>query len=264
MWVLLNALPAEQAAQLRSAKSAGAGSWLLPPTRPENQLANPHFLTAVALRLRLPQPPGSSERCSHRRPGSQPCGVDLCADPAHPLVCPVGGSTCVRHDAVRDWLAAWLKARGAAGAATEQWVPAWDRPRRDGEGVEAARLDVAFADPVGGMLVYVDVSVTSAACGAGTPESRNKATHNGAAVAAMEEHKNRRYPGGGLVPFAFEAHGCLRLEAQSLFRRWAADDADLCAAKQALAATLQRANADAYVSAVRPFTASFRAARAGA
>ena len=261
--VLLNALPPEQAAQLRSASGAGAGSWLLPPTGPENQLANPHFLTAVALRLRLPPPPGSSGSCSHRRPGGQPCGVDLCADPAHPLVCPVGGSTCVRHDAVRDWLAAWLKARGAAGVATEQWVPAWDRPRRDGYGVEAARLDVAFADPVGGML-YIDVSDTSAACGAGTPEGRNRATRNGAAAAAMEERKHRRYPGGGLVPFVLEAHGRLGLEAQSLLRRWAADDADLCAARQALAATLQRANADAYVSAVRPFTASFRAARAGA
>ena len=82
--------PSRQPSCVLLRSGAGAGSWLPPPTGPENQLANPHFLTAVALRLGLPQPPGSSGRCSHRRPGGQPCGVDLCADPAHPLVCPVG------------------------------------------------------------------------------------------------------------------------------------------------------------------------------
>ena len=87
-----------------------------------------------------------------------------------------------------------------------------DRLWRDGEGVEAARLDAAFADPVGDML-FVDVSVASAACGAGTPGGRNRATRDGAAAAAMEERKHWRYPGGVLVPFVSEAHGRLGFEA---------------------------------------------------
>eukprot|EP00959_Pyramimonas_sp_CCMP1952_P035950 752781-Pyramimonas_sp.AAC.1 len=57
--------------------------------------------------------------------------------------CHVGGGTIARHSSVRDWLAAWLRARGANGVDTEQYVPAWDRDLPDGT-VEAARLDVTY------------------------------------------------------------------------------------------------------------------------
>ena len=166
-----------------------------------------------------------------------------------------------RHDCVRDWLASWLKQRGAAGVATEQFVPAWDRVAQDGA-TEAAKLDVAFADPTAG-TVYVDVVVTDAAAGAGTPAGRSRARHDGAAAAAAEEKKHRRYPGPALVAFALETLGRLGAETQGLLRTWSAGDAAaLCDARQSLSVVLQRWNAEAYRASVLPRSALGRRARA--
>ena len=245
---LLGALPPNQAAQLRSASGKGAGSWLLPPTEEDHVLADAHYLPALALRLQLPRPAAASATCLRRREDGALCGADLGATPGHCLGCHVGGGTTQRHDGVRDWLAGWLRARGATGVGTEQFVPAWDRARADGS-VEAARLDVVYADPAAGVS-YVDVVVTDAALGADTPAGRSRAVRDGAAAAAAEERKHRRYPGRALTAFALEALGRAGTEAQALLRTWARGDAAvLAAARQGLAATLQRGNAEAYRSA---------------
>ena len=260
--LLLNALPPQRAAQLRSASGAGAGSWLLPPTTLAHCLADPHFLTAVALRLQLPPPPQASSKCLRCRPDGTPCGADLSNDPVHPCGCQIGGGTVTRHDCVRDWLAAWLKQRGASGVATEQFVPAWDRMGQDGA-TEAAKLDVVLADPTSGVL-YVDVVVTDAAAEAGTPAGRSRARRDGAAAAAAEEKKHRRYPGPALVAFAVETLGRAGSEAQGLLRTWSAGDASvLCEARQSLAVVLQRWNAEAYCAAVLPKLGFGRRARVG-
>ena len=220
----------------------------MPPTEEDHVLADAHFLPALALRLQLPLPAAASATCLRRREDGTRCGVDLAATPGHCLGCHVGGGTTQRHDGVRDWLAGWLRARGATGVDTEQFVPAWDRVRADGT-VEAARLDVAFTDPTAG-ATYVDVVVTDAALGAGTPAGRSRAVRDGAAAAAAEERKHRRYPGRALTAFALEALGRAGPEAQALLRTWARGDAAvLAAARQGLAATLQRGNAEAYRSA---------------
>ena len=134
---------------------------------------------------------------------------------------------------------------------TEHFVPAWNRTRPDGS-LEAARLDVSYVDPVVG-TAYVDVVVTDAAAGAATPAGRGRAWRNGAAAAAAEERKHRRYPGAALCAFALETLGRPGREAQDLLRTWAAGDAAvLSAARQSMAAALQRANAEAYNTSVWP------------
>ena len=168
----------------------------------------------------------------------------------------------LKHDGVRDWLARWLAARGATGVATEQLVPAWDRLRPDGT-LEAARLDVAFTDAVTG-VTYADVVITDASLGAGTAAGRSRAARDGAAAAAAEARKHRRYPGPALVAFALEAQGRAGKEAQALLRTWAAGDpATLTAARQSLAAALQRGNAEAYRTAALPAAAARRLADPG-
>ena len=259
--LLLNSLPPQRAAQLRSASGAGAGSWLLPPSSAARCLADPHFQTAAALRLQLPPPPEASSVCLRCRPDGARCGADLTQDPVHPCGCQIGGGTVTRHDCVRDWLASWLMQRGAGGVTTEQFVPAWDRVGRDGT-TEAAKLDVAFFDPTAGAM-FADVVVTDAAAGAGTPAGQSRARHDGAAAAASEEKKHRRYPGPALVAFALETLGRLGAEAQGLLRTWSAGDAAaLCDARQSLSVVLQRWNAEAYRASVLPQTALGRRARA--
>ena len=211
-------------------------------------MADAHFHPALALRLQLPAPAGASATCLRRREDGALCGADLAATPGHCLGCHVGGGTSHRHDGVRDWLAGWLQARGATGVGTEQFVPAWDRARADGS-VEAARLDVVFTDPAAGVSC-VDAVVTDAALGADTPAGQSRAVRDGAAAAAAEERKHRRYPGPALTAFALEALGRAGAEAQALLRTWARGDAAvLAAARQSLAATLQRGTAEAFRSA---------------
>ena len=107
---LLDTLPPDQAALLRSAGGKGAGSWLLPPTQADHCLADAHFRPALALRLRLPLPDAASAVCLRCRPNGARCGADLVANPGHVVDCHVGGGAIARHNGVRDWLAGWLRA----------------------------------------------------------------------------------------------------------------------------------------------------------
>ena len=134
--------------------------------------------------------------------------------------------------------------------------------RGDGQ-VEAARLDAVFTDPAAG-AVYADVVVTDASLGAGTGAGRSRAVRDGAAAAAAEERKHRRYPGPALTAFALEALGRAGQEAQAILRTWARGDAAvLAAARQSLAATLQRGNAEAFRAACLPSRGAIRRGSGG-
>ena len=45
-----------------------------------------------------------------------------------------GGGVVQRHNAIRDWLAAWIERFTARPTATEEYVVAWNRPVRDAAG----------------------------------------------------------------------------------------------------------------------------------
>lgn len=73
----------------------------------------------------------------------------------HALVCKVGGGAVVRHNAVRDVVASWLRDCGFK-ASIQPCVPHWDTEQ------ERARLDVGYVDQRGD-LVHLDVSLIAAA-----------------------------------------------------------------------------------------------------
>ena len=186
----------------------------------------------------------------------------------HAATCDIGGGLMFGHDAIRDWLAAWIEGFTGRSAETEQFVPAWDRPAVDGHGqpeldeqghpkVERARLDVAFTDSEG-RRCFVDVAVTSAA----TTSAQNRAKRageDGAAAADMVRSKRSKYPAAKspntpLVPFVVEALGRLSPEAQGLLNAIAPEDKALRSvvlrrAKQSLSVLVQTRLADLLLSA---------------
>ena len=115
-----------------------------------------------------------------------------------------------RHHGLRDLLAGML---GEAGifVLREQREPRWDREvpaQGGGTRWEAAVLDLRMEDPPAAPLAYGDVVVPAphaASCREGA------AKEDGAAAAAAERGKHRRYPDaqgpGPLTPFAVESFG---------------------------------------------------------
>ena len=173
-----------------------------------------HFLVALRLRLRIPHAghvatqPAEHEKCSHiyAQSGNR-CGHDADSRCHHALTCNVGGGVDHRHNAVRDWLAQWLRSVSGQRILEEQFVPKWDRVVRRGneDVIERARLDLVFADRQG-RRTYADIVIPTAS--SDTPELvRSRAARDGAAAARAEDGKRLRYPGPDLVPFAVEALG---------------------------------------------------------
>ena len=161
-----------------------------------------------------------------------------------------------RHDRIRDWLAKWLSKMLNKQAATEQYVPKWDRWRANSHGVaelERARLDVVFQGLTG--PVYIDVAIVEA--GAGSPHARRlRSKHDGEAAAHEEDDKRKRDPGPDLVPFVLEAGGRLREAAETLIRSGAPKDpveraAAVASAKRTLSSLLQLGNAEVVIGAER-------------
>jgi hypothetical protein len=228
---LLAQLGVDDRIDLRSAGSRG-GAFLLPPSHPTHLMPDDHFVVAMRLRLRVPnpghlgqQPAGQAQQCGHRYVQTQhQCQGVLDRRGLHGLVCNVGGGVEHRHNHIRDWLADTIGVLTGHAATTEQYVPKWDREVlvNGATAIEHVRLDVVFTNHHG-QRVYLDVVVPTA--GATNPEmARSRAERDGAAAARAADGKRVRYPGPDLVPFAVEALGRPGKDAVSFLRSLAPAD----------------------------------------
>lgn len=156
-----------------------------------------------------------------------------------------------RHNRIRDWVAAELAAATGVTAPIEQLVPELSTPEL------AARLDVIGADPVSGRPLAVDVAVTHAPS-KDPARSRPRASRDGAAAAAEEEVKRRRYPCervGFVSPFVLETGGRAGAEAETLVRSLALRPGDpdrasrIAGLWRRCSTTLQLGNADMVLAA---------------
>ena len=147
-----------------------------------------------------------------RRAGDRPQGP-LDAHCHHAAACQVGGRRQRTHDAMRD-LYADLLPGGGHHVLREQYVPGWDRPVRQPNGlwrVERGILDLRLEAPPDAPVTYLDTVVThpcAATYGAGA------APANGHAARQQEVAKHWRNPQrprvqGRLVPLAMETYGRL-------------------------------------------------------
>ena len=101
----------------------------------------------------------------------------------------------IRHDAVRDALAEWMREDLTMKVMTEQEIPKWHKP---GNAKDAkARLDVCYTDKRLGE-VCVDVSIVAASANLSPKQSL-------AALARRERGKHVRYSGPGLFAFVLDA-----------------------------------------------------------
>ena len=252
---LLGQVGEEGQAEVRSASGPGAGAFLGGALDGEPRLPDVHFKAAIRRRLRI-STQGAAGICRHKfkDEGGRLCGKPLDAKGWHARTCKVGGAVLRRHDRIRDWLAAWLGKMLYQEVATEQFVPKWDRIKRDHQGrpiVEKARLDVVFQGMAG--KVYVDVAVVEAGSESAHALTR-RALQDGAAAAEEENDKRKRYPGPDLVPFVVEAGGRLGEAAELLIRSVAPKDpversAAISEAKRALSNLVQLGNAEVVLGA---------------
>ena len=186
----------------------------------------------------------------------------------HAATCDVGGKVVHGHNAIRDWLAAWLERFTGRAASTEPLVPAWNRPLVDAAGhpeldeqgrpkAKLAKLDVAFFDGEG-RRAYADVVVSSAATSCAAARAARAST-NGAANADAVRAKRSKYPQAKspntpLVPFAVEALGRVSPEAHGLLNAVAPADKKvrsqvLRTAKQTLSVLVQTRLAELLLTA---------------
>ena len=234
-------LPEADQVDLRSAGGPGAAGWLLAPVDARHRMPDDHFVVALRRRLRFAHPAvasvsGSPSHCQHRRPDGSVCGDLLDSRGHHGATCEIGGGVEFGHDAIRDWLAAWIEEVSGSRPGTEQWVSAWDtevqakdaqgRPRVDAQGtpimtVRHAKLDVAFVDRES-RRCYIDVVVTAASSSSAELRAA-RAAESGAAARDAVRAKRAKYraeknPTCPLVPFAIESLGRLSDEALGLIR----------------------------------------------
>ncbi len=207
---LLASLDTDDRVHVRSVGGKGAAGFLEPPVQVEGctpcKVPDAHFKMALKFRLRYNLcRPGA--RCQHRDKFGALCNEPLDPKGHHALQCGVGGSRKNRHNTIRDFCASYHQKVTGYLAPTEQWVPAWDRTKPNGE-LEEAILDVATRDAVNGRPVHVDAMVTCAHSGY-EPSQRARANKDGLAASNGVDDKRRRYPpaGGDLVPLVFEAGG---------------------------------------------------------
>ena len=201
------------------------------PDEPALRMPDPRFSTALRARLSCPRPAacdlnsGITTHCQHRYADSGVvCGCILDDQGRHAATCPVGGGPERGHNAIVEWLAAWLTEQTGWKVLTEQWVAEWTR--LDGEGgAQLGRLDVPFTDHAG-TKTYADVCVP-AAYTTDDDERDRRAQEDGRAAALACDEKRRRYPASSnptcsLVPFVVEALGRPSEDAVGLLRAMAA------------------------------------------
>ena len=206
---LLDELPQDLRALLRSAGGPGAGAWLLPAEEGEEWMPDDEFSVAFHLRLALPlQMPPACAACTRAGvPAAQaqqdPLGV-------HALCCPRGPGHTGRHERVKHAWARVLEDALGAPPPVEQVIPEWGAA--DGR---EARLDLSFALP-GGRTRHADVTV-------GHPNGRGSvaraaSARDGGLALALERQKRTRYPHPELVPLALESGGRMGPAGLALMR----------------------------------------------
>ena len=112
----------------------------------------------------------------------------------------------MRHDAIRDDLAGWVRDTLNIGVLTEQLIPEW-HDSDDGD----ARLDVVYTGPTG--RVCLDISLV---------DSVHAAIHGGGGAgtrARRERAKHLRYPHRDMVPFVVDLNGRWGEEAETWLRK---------------------------------------------
>ena len=204
---MLNALPEEDAVDVRSNGGTGAGSFLLPPTGGVVNLLDDHFNTLLRDRVLLPVCTEGA-LCQHRRPDGRLCNAPLDRRGRHARMCGVGGGRGARHNRVRDWFCATYSACTGLLAVSERHAPQWDVVDPGTQEVVQARLDVATSDSRTGLPLYLDV-VVKCAYSVDRATLRARARRDGRAASDAAAEKRRRYrdAGNSLVPLAFEAGG---------------------------------------------------------
>ena len=250
--ILLQALPPEAAALVRSQCDLGASSWLHPPRRNEHKIEDDVFIVSVRRRLLFDDPAAAEGRpCQHKAAdAATPCGAtDNQVLGAHAVSCGIGPGRIRRHDEVKGVLADWLRERhGVEAVHVEQHIPAWDKVTD--EGAKHAVLDIVLSTQQG--KVAVDVSVTDVSAPSASSRARGKTFGRAARVRELEKH--RRYPGHGLVAAVLETGGAAGRELHAFLRSHASTDPalrslELQDIRQRLAVALQRGNAALLLSA---------------
>ena len=134
------------------------------------------------------------------------CGKAVCVHGTHCQQCPRGGGPTMRHDAIRNDLAKWIRDHLGVAALTEQVIPEWWQ-RDEGD----ARLDVVYTGRSGRLCLDVSLvdSVHAALHGAGAAATR----------ARRERAKHVRYPSKELVPFVVDLNGRWGHEAETWLRK---------------------------------------------
>ena len=177
---------------LRESGGPGAGNWLNPPTARKHFFSDQAFVTAVRLRNHLPIF-DAVVRCQHttRAAANAParrCGCENDRFGNHSLHCQVGGEIVQRHNALRDFVAqnAIPQATGLP-ALVEQHTEAFDDRRHPDISYQTWR----------GETSWLDVAVVSPMVRQG---GQARHTRAGAAIAAHESMKRRKYPSLSLMP----------------------------------------------------------------
>ena len=208
----------------------GAGAWLSAiPADAGLSFADEEF--SIAARFRLGQHLClGGQQCGNRyattaggRRAGDRCQGRLDAHGHHAAACQVGGRRTRTHNAMRD-LYADLLPGGGYHVLREQYVPGWDRPVRQPNGlwrVERAILDLRLEAPPDAPVTYLDTVVTHP-CAA--TYCAGAAAANGHAARQWEVAKHRRYPQGPrvqgrLVPLAMETYGRLGEEGLRFLRK---------------------------------------------
>ena len=223
---LLNDLPPEDRAWVRSCGGPGAGAWLnTAPATEVEKFTDGDFCASVRTRLcQEVSPPGI--RCFNTfstgpRAGEH-CAEELDPKGTHASTCKAGGGVGRKHNALVQLLGRLLRAAGyqVATDGPGTWEPRWDRPlldrdgnqRRDDEGNllwEHARLDLRLEGGPEEPTTYGDVVVSQTRAGSWVREGA--ATDGAVALAAVRRKRARyppdRVPGAKLVAFSVEAGG---------------------------------------------------------
>ena len=257
---LLQELPEEDRARLRSCGGPGAAAWLQTlPTAPELCLPDQHFRLACRMRLGQEQYP-AGKTCQRRTRGGARCGAPVDPTGEHAHLCDKGRRRQARHDGQRRTTARILR-RHRIGVEEEIRVPEWDRTRADGT-TQCARLDLRVEGGPGGPVRFADNRVTHPLA---RSHVREAARADGAAARRGERDKHYRY-GRGVVALLTETYGRLGPEALHWWRGLAkqvaeADPLLRDRGKWAVAGllsqwwaessvALQRANADALLASL--------------
>lgn len=211
----------EQAAQLTSQATPGAGRWTHPTVVPYKGagilFSGEELQESVRSLLLLPFVEDNGQgpvNCTCARHGRS---VDLIVKPTHAMCCSRNnkGNFTARHDAIADRLGKLLKEVKMIGV---------QREPRNHQGRPFIKRPDIYCE-VGGRGMYVEVSVVEPTSEAAITHERSSSRHEGAAAEETEKYKLREYAGHGLPiqVFVVESTGRLGQEARALLQKVCGD-----------------------------------------